>query len=265
MRKIFIFILPILLGAATCQKNSNESIVNQLLFPVEQDIELGKQLKAEIEANPSQYPILSESQYPEAYAILNGMKNDILQSSSVQYKELFPWELKIIRDDKTLNAFAAPGGYIYVYTGLIKYLDTEHELAGVVGHEIAHADQRHSINQLKKQYGTQILLQIALGEKGQMVSQLLGNLLALKFSRSDETEADMYSVKYLCSTKYKADGAAGFFRKIQQEGGASQPEFLSTHPSPANRVSEIEQKYRSLSCTGSTTTGTYQKLKNSLP
>jgi predicted Zn-dependent protease len=265
MKKYLLIPLTLLLLAANCKRSNNESLVNKLLFPVENDVKLGQQLKEEIAADPSQYPILNAQQYPKAYEILEGMKKEILASSDVRYRDEFAWELRIIHDDKTLNAFAAPGGYIYVYTGLIKYLDSSHQLAGVLGHEIAHADRRHSINQLKKQYGTQMLLEIALGQNSGKVKQILGSLLSLKFSRSDEAEADDYSVKYLCGTKYRADGAAGFFEKIQSEGGGGTPEFLSTHPSPENRVRDIKAKYTEMSCDGNTTTGQYQLLLNSIP
>jgi len=70
-----------------------------------------------------------------------------------KHKDDFAWQVKIIDDPETLNAFATPGGYIYVYTGLIKFLDTEDQLAGVMGHEIAHADLRHSTRQMTSSYG----------------------------------------------------------------------------------------------------------------
>lgn len=260
-----MLMVPFVLMAANCKRGNDESLVNKLLFPVENDVKLGQQLKEEIASDPGQYPVLSQEQYPKAYEILEGMKKDILASPEVKYRDEFAWELRIINDDETLNAFAAPGGYIYVYTGLIKYLDSSHELAGVLGHEIAHADRRHSVNQLKKKYGTQLLLEIALGQKSDKVKQILGGLLTLKFSRTDEADADDYSVKYLCGTKYRADGAAGFFEKIQANGGGGTPEFLSTHPSPENRVRDIKAKYTEMSCQGNTTTGEYQLLLNSLP
>ncbi|MCH2046420.1 MAG: M48 family metalloprotease, partial [Saprospiraceae bacterium] len=85
------------------------------------------------------------------------------------------------------------------------------------------------------------------------------------FSRSDEAHADEFSVRYLCPTHYKADGAAGFFEKIEAEGGSSVPEFLSTHPSPDSRVQNIKNWKIELGCKGATTTGDYNKLLNSLP
>lgn len=219
------------------------------LFTPEQDLELGQQVKKEIESNPKEYPILSEQENKEVYAYIRKITDRILNSGEVAYRNEFAWEVKIIDDDETLNAFCTPGGFIYVYTGLIKFLDSEDQLAGVMGHEIAHAALRHSTRQMTKIYGLSALVSIATGnsEPG-MIEQVALGLINLKFSRGHETEADAHSVKYLCPTSYKADGAAGFFRKIG--GESSPPAFLSTHPNPGDRVNDIRRKSQELSCRG---------------
>ncbi len=249
-----------------CNKDDNdESLINRLLFPVEQDVALGARLDSTIEASPSEYNILSESEYPEAYGHIKRLRDSILKSPEIRYRDEFEWEVHIIHDDETLNAFAAPGGFIYVYTGLIRYLESEDQLAGVMGHEIAHADRRHSINQLKKQYGVQILLDVVLGENQGLLTEMAANLILLSNSREDESEADEYSVKYLCSTQYNAAGAAGFFEKISAGGSSKVPEFLSTHPNPDNRVENIYAQQSDLSCDGELTDASYQAILNSLP
>ena len=260
-----VLLVSILLFATGCSKDKNPDDKSFNLFSVDKDIQLGQQLDQEIRSKPSEYPILSETQYPEAYAHLRRIRDNILNSGEVFYKDRFEWKVAIIEDDETLNAFAAPGGYIYVYTGIIKYLDSEYQLAGVMGHEIAHADRRHSTDQMTKSYGLSILLSAALGDQS-AITQIAGGLLSLSFSRSDESEADEYSVIYLCPTEYQADGAASFFEKITQAGGPSVPTFLSTHPNPENRVEEIKSKANQLACQGSGTFDLrYQEFKNSLP
>ncbi len=230
------------------------------LFPVEDDVKLGKQVAAEIASKPNEYPILSERQNPKVYQYIRKITNNILNSGVVKYKDQFAWEVKIINDDKTLNAFATPGGYIYVYTGLIKYLDSEDQLAGVMGHEIAHADRRHSTKQMTQTLGVQILLSAALGNR-EAVQQVASGIVGLKFSRNHEADADEYSVRYLCPTSYNAAGSAGFFRKIS-EGGGRPPEFLSTHPNPDNRVVDIEGQKTEMGCRGSSTNRSeYAKIK----
>ncbi len=235
------------------------------LFPVEQDIALGRQVSQQIASDPKQFPILPEEKYPEAYRYLRRLTEKILDSGHVPYRDEFAWKVHLIHDDSTLNAFATPGGYIYVYTGLIKFLDSEDELAGVMGHEIAHAALRHSTQQLTKLYGLEILRQLVTGKSQPgMIEQIALSLAALKFSRNHETQADEYSVIYLCATDYNAAGAAGFFKKM--EGRPSPPEFLSTHPNPGNRVAFIEAKARELDCRGQATrVSEYARFKRMLP
>ena len=240
------------------------------LFSVDDDIKLGEQLKGEIAQDSTTYPLLDEQQYPEAYAHIRRIRDRILNSGKVQYKDKFAWEVRIIHNDSTLNAFVTPGGYIYVYTGLIKYLDHEDELAGVMGHEIAHADRRHSTRNMTKQYGISAILGILLGRNPGKLSEILGgitgNLAGLKFSRDLEAEADSYSVDYLSHTEYQCNGAAGFFAKMLKEGsGQAPPQFLSTHPSSESRVEDINTKARSIGCSTQLSSYNYQLIKNSLP
>ena len=260
--KTTIALTLILLGLYGC--NPDSPGVN--IFSLEDDKKLGLQLKEEIASNPSEYPILDESQYSDIYTYLNSMRDKILVSDDILYKDDFLWELRVIEDDNTLNAFAAPGGYIYIYTGLMKYLDSEEQLAGVLGHEIAHADRRHSSRQLTKQYGISTMLSVALGNDPGLLAEVATGLLTLKYGRNMEAEADEYSVKYLCSTDWEADGAADFFVKLEAEGGSSTPAFLSTHPDPENRIEDITALSEELACSGDKTYQTeYEAILAKLP
>ncbi len=237
------------------------------LVPLSHDVALGRQVSSQVEKDPS-IKILSEKDYPKAYEYLRNITKNILESGQVKNAKNFPWEVKIIHDDKTLNAFCTPGGFIYVYTGLIKYLDSEDHLAGVMGHEIAHADQRHSTKQMLESQGVQMLSEMVLGKNQNAIANIAKNLLSLKFSRDDETSADKASVNYLCATIYQSDGAAGFFEKLLKQGqGSGTPAFLSTHPAPANRVATIRADAARRQCKSQTVrrANTYQQLKDSLP
>lgn len=231
------------------------------LFTPEQDMELGKQTEAQIAADPKQFPILPEQGNEELYRYIRGLTTKILNTGKVSYRDEFAWEVKIIDDPETLNAFCTPGGYIYVYTGIIKFLDSEDQLAGVMGHEIAHAALRHSTRQMTKLYGLSALTAVVTGNSNPgMLEQIALGLVSLKFSRSHETEADEYSVIYLCETGYNAAGAAGFFEKM--EGADTPPQFLSTHPNPGNRVQDIHKKAQELGCTGTATNqAEYSRIK----
>lgn len=249
---------------AGCSKDGGFNI-----FSIEDDKQLGLQTKEQIESNPAEFPILDPGTHVAAYNYINAMRDDLLNSGQVTHRNDFLWEVKIIQRDDVVNAFCTPGGYIYVYTGLIKYLDHKSSLAGVLGHEMAHADKRHSTNQLTKKYGVQTLLDVVLGKNQGLLTQIGSELVTLQFSRTDESEADEYSVVYLCPTKYHANGAADFFRKIIAQGSSSVPAFLSTHPNPDNRVENIENNATERGCTATITNSEndadYIAFKNSLP
>lgn len=263
---ILLFLLPAIpLAMDSCQRNPDDRTIN--LFTIEDDMALGLQVKNEILSNPGQYPLLDTVQYAASYNYLRAIVQKIMDGGNVFYKDKFAWETYIIHDDEVLNAFCTPGGYIFVYTGLIKYLEAEHELAGVMGHEIAHADRRHSTDAMTRDYGISVLISVALGENAGQLTTIAANLASLKFSRNAESEADDYSVRYLCPTDYKADGAAAFFQKLIDNGqGEGDLEWFSTHPSPDNRVKNIQAKKTELSCNGDQSFDVaYSNFKNSLP
>ncbi len=232
----YIALIAIVIGTQSCSKLN--------LFTIQDDINLGKQTVQQIASDPAEYPILNEATNQAAYAYLYGMRDAILASSEIEHKNDFEWKLYIIKRDDIQNAFCTPGGYIYVYSGLMKYLDDASSLAGVIGHEMAHADKRHSTRQMTEQYGIETLLSF-IGGNAQQIASISAQLISLKFSRNHETESDTYSVKYLCPTKYRADGAADFFEKIGSQGI---PAFLSTHPDPGDRVANIKKQKTELSC-----------------
>lgn len=233
------------------------------LFTVQDDMDLGAQLRDEIAANPAEYPLLDRAAYPQAYAHLDRIAFEVLDNGDVDHRDAFAWEFYLIDDDDTLNAFAAPGGYIYVYTGLIRFLDREDELAGVLGHEIAHSANRHTTQQLTRLYGVSVLLGVALGEDNQLLQDIAAGLAGLSFSRDHEAEADLYSVLYLCETDYAANGAAGFFEALED---AWVPEFLSTHPASSTRVEDINAWAADFGCsTADNPTADYQAVIDSLP
>jgi predicted Zn-dependent protease len=160
-----------------------------------------------------------------------------------------PWEFHVV-DDPSPNAFALPGGFIYITRGMMNLLTSEAELASVLGHEIGHVTARHSVNQISKQQ----LTQLSLGLGGiffptvQEISPLIGtglNLLFLKYSRDDEREADELGFEYVREHGYRVSEFADPFEALQRIGekqGGAVPNWLSTHPAPAERVETAEAR-----------------------
>lgn len=260
IRQIGVLLIALITLASCDQGNVN-------IFSIEDDITLGQELRDTIRAQPEEYPVLGRNDYPDAYETIEEIVDEILASGQIKYAEEFEWETYLIHDDTTLNAFVAPGGYIFVYSGIIHYLEQKDDFVGVLGHEIAHADRRHATNNLTKQYGVATLLSLVLGDEPGLLGQVLQSLIALKFSRSQETDADEYSVIYLCETEYAANAAASFFQKLGDEGASSPPQFLSTHPSPENRVEDINAAAEERGCdtTFDSPVSEWESFQNSLP
>ena len=215
------------------------------VFAVQDDLTLGAQLAAEIEADPVNYPVIDRSDNPEAYAAFDRIIARVLDSGAVELRDELVWQFRLIDDDTVVNAFAAPGGYVWVYSGLIEALANEDSFAGVIAHEIGHADGRHSTEALTRVYGLSLLFDILFDNGGGLAGDVAEGLAGLEFSRANERDADERSVRYLCDSPYAADSVALFFEELEGTGG---PTFLSTHPAPENRVSDVRQLATDLEC-----------------
>ena len=239
------------------------------VFSVNDDIELGREITEEILANSDDYPILSEADYPEAYEHLRRIRDGVLASGELRYADRFDWDVFIV-DKDVLNAFALPGGNTFYYTGLIKYLDNEASFAGVMAHEFAHCDRRHSTTRLTKIYGYQLVLAILLGDNPSLAAEIAADLAlgltALAYSRDDEYEADEYAVKYIYPTSWDSRGVAYFFEKMELEDGADWMVYFSTHPHPNDRIDKIYEHWEARGGNeGNLYENRYQAFKESLP
>jgi predicted Zn-dependent protease len=156
------------------------------------------------------------------------------------------WEVNVIGSNE-VNAWCMPGGKIAVYSGLLSTLNpTDDELAAVVGHEIAHALREHSREQVSHQMGEQLLIGVGaavlgVGQLGQQVAQsLLDVTFNLPHSRTDETEADRIGVELAARAGYDPRASVTLWQKMEKIGGSRPPQWMSTHPDPANRTKDLQ-------------------------
>jgi len=263
--KHFLFIGLILsMVFSGCSKD--DSSIN--IFSVNDDIALGNQVDQEILSDPQQFPVLDSVQYATAYQHLYRIRNTILASGQLTYGSRFQWKCRIIRNDTTINAFCLPGGNMYFYSGIIKLLNNEAEFAGVMAHEMAHADRRHSTDQLTLVYGIDILLGIVLGQNPSQIAEIAAGLASglstLAFSRGNEYEADKYAVRYMYATEYDAASLGDFFEIMGNQ--PHPPTFLSTHPSPEDRLAKINEEFMAQGGVhGQVFETRYGEFKSSLP
>ena len=187
---------------------------------------------------------------PQAQALVDRVCERLTKSSEAG-KLAFPYECHVLADEETLNAFALPGGQVFITAGLLSKLRTEGQLAGILGHEIAHVAARHGAENIAKQQLTQGLTGAAVlatydpGDPGTMrnamVVQMIGQLVNMKYGRDDELESDRLGVQFMAEAGYDPRALAGVMEILAEGGEGRAPEFFSTHPNPTNRVARIEQ------------------------
>ena len=246
IKKKLIYSISVALLVVSCSTGIN-------LFTDADEVQLGQQFDQEITNNPKEYPIYANM------AVKNYINNRIfqhlMQSPEIKKKTVYSYQLEMMDNDSVPNAFAVPGGYLYLYTGLVKYLDSEAALAGVIGHEIAHVERRHATQRITSAYGLQMLASLALGNNPSQVTVMVANLFSgltlLANSRANEDESDEYSMKYLSGTRYYPGSVKFFFEKLKADGKVSSGSggieaFLSTHPDPVERISSTNERLRNM-------------------
>ncbi len=242
---ILYFFISVLVISNGCGTGIN-------LFSQSDDVKLGNEVSGEIAKNSKEYPLFKGNPSVKRY-ITKRIFNHILKSKQITSRNIYKYQLEIIDNPKVFNAFALPGGYIYVYTGLLKYLDSEAALAGVIGHEIAHAERRHGTKRITASYGVGFLLNLVLGRNPSQVSQIASNLFVglafLANSRSDENEADEFSFNFLKDTRYYQGGVKFFFEHMKADNLVKNnpgqiEKFLSTHPDPIDRIANTNQRLK---------------------
>ena len=231
------FIL-ILLLADSCAKNPVTGKRDLMLMSESQEIAMGKQSDPDI----IEFFGLYDDKNLQKFIDDKGQ-----QMAAISHRKNLKYEFKIV-DSPVVNAFAVPGGYVYFTRGIMAHFNNEAEFAGVLGHEIGHITARHSAKQYSNAMAAQIGLTagvILAPEFAQYadLAQTGVGLLFLKFGRDAESQSDKLGVEYSTKINYDAQEMAGFFQTLDrlstQSGGEEVPDFLSTHPNPADREEKV--------------------------
>ncbi|MCI0669638.1 MAG: M48 family metalloprotease [Myxococcaceae bacterium] len=224
-----------LLLLVSCVRNPVTGKRQLTLVSEAQEIELGQQAKAEIAQSIGLYP----DERLQAYVAGIGQ-----QLATHSERPKLPWSFQVL-DDASVNAFALPGGPIFVTRGILTHLSSESELAGVLGHEIGHVTAKHSVNQMTKAQlaglglGLGMILSPELRQVGDL-AQVAAQVLFLKYGRDDERQSDELGFKYALQQGYDVREIPQTFRTLgrvsEEAGGGRLPAWLSTHPDPGDRV-----------------------------
>jgi beta-barrel assembly-enhancing protease len=212
----------------------------------EQEVALG------LQSAPSmvqQHGGLHPDQRAQQYVKQVGQK---LITNTIAQKSNYPYEFHLLADPEVVNAFALPGGQVFITLALLEKLENEDQLAGVLGHEVGHVIHRHGAERIAKMELTQGLTGAAVLAAGDYNSaqfaQMVGNLINMKYGRDQELESDDFGVRLMLEAGYDAKALVGVMDILEKaSGGSRQPEFQSSHPSPENRrekILEAVEKYK---------------------
>jgi beta-barrel assembly-enhancing protease len=236
------------------------------VFSADQEVQLGQQAAADAER---QVPMLNDR------SVTSYVNSIVSRLARVAPHRDYPYQAKVV-NSSDINAFALPGGFVYVHRGLIQAARTEGELAGVLAHEMAHVALRHGTAQVSKAYAAQLgvgaLGQIlGGGRQNSQVWNVVGNLglstLFLKFSRNAEDEADSLGARMMAEAGYNPIEMANFFDVLQAQqrrNPSSVEQFFSSHPAPANRSQHIRSEAQSLDGGSSRRVGNLPTVQNRL-
>lgn len=214
---------------------------------VDQEIALGLQSAPSM---AQQYGGLHPDQQAQALVDQVGQR---LVRQSIAGRSGYQYDFHLLADPQTVNAFALPGGQIFITAALYSRLESEDQLAGVLGHEIGHVIERHGAERIAKQELTQGLtgaLVLATGDYNSAdYARMIGNVVNMKYGRDQELESDDWGVRILLESGYKPEAMIRVMEILDEAagGGGRQPEFYSSHPSPENRIGKIQEsivKYR---------------------
>ncbi|NUM53319.1 MAG: M48 family metalloprotease [Candidatus Hydrogenedentes bacterium] len=235
-------VLPVIVLslASGCVTPDPEHRLN--LLSTEEEIQLGEKMSAEVEK--------SEKTLNNA-AIQTYVRKIGERLADQSPRQDVPYAFTVIDNPEVVNAFALPGGHMYIYTGLMKICDNEAQLASVMAHEIGHVAAKHHGETLTRQMGYQVLADLILGpsspQRQRALAQLATNAVAMHFSRDQEHESDRIGMDILFRAGYKPEAMVDFMRKMaqyeQENGGGRQPRFLqffASHPATTDRIANLD-------------------------
>jgi predicted Zn-dependent protease len=241
----YLILFTLLLGSSGCTTIYNPATQRKetLLLDTPSEVALGQDMDKQVRQK------LQLIANPQIQDRLNLIGSKIAAASD---RQDIVYQFQIVKD-KELNAFAIPGGYIYVHSALMDAAGDD-ELAAVLGHEVGHLAARHSVKQLQAVMGYQLLMSIVVGASGKQnilqATDIIFSLVNLGYSRQDEYLADKLGVKYTKRAGFNPYGAVTFFRKLQAEADKEGPQanivFLSSHPPIYERIKRVEAEISNL-------------------
>jgi predicted Zn-dependent protease len=255
-RRVFVMVMSVALATlAGCETNPYTGRSQLLMTSVSQEMQMGAQAYDQVKSDPKMRPSQDPREVEPVKRVAARIVEAAKRSKYAEMANQFQWEVTVIKDDKTPNAFALPGGKMAVYTGIFPMAKTEAGLAAVMGHEVVHALARHGAERMSQGQLTNAGLQIvgaaagASGRGGMLGQATMAALgvgakvgVLLPFSRKHESEADYIGILLAADAGYDPREAVALWERMgQTSSGGAPSEFMSTHPSHETRIDQLKR------------------------
>ncbi len=253
---VFVMVMSVaLVSLAGCETNPYTGRSQLLMTSVSQEMQMGAQAYDQVKSDPKMRPSQDSREIEPVKRVAARIVEAAKRSKYAEMANQFQWEVTVIKDDKTPNAFALPGGKMAVYTGIFPMAKTEAGLAAVMGHEVVHALARHGAERMSQGQLTNAGLQVigagagAVGGGGMLGQAAMAALGAgakvgvlLPFSRKHESEADYIGILLAADAGYDPRESVALWERMgQMSGGGAPSEFMSTHPSHETRIDQLKK------------------------
>jgi predicted Zn-dependent protease len=245
MRRVSVTVLTLILAALlSCATTGPGGKKDIIIISDSQEVGLGQQFDTQVR---SESKVFADQQWQEYFNEVGQTIVDVCDRKNIEY------HFTVIESDD-INAFATPGGYVYIYTGLLKLMESEAELAAVTAHEVSHIVARHGVKRLQQALGLSVLLELVTGESDSKTLETaiaLGLSIALSgYSRSNEREADEFGIHYMTLAGFNPQGTSSMFERLASVSPGQRNFFenmFATHPETNERISNAKAQMRQYS------------------
>jgi len=262
---LFLFLTIGLLQS--CRPDPTDDVVvgqSKDEFDEADQIMIGNAISAAISEPSNGFNVLEEENYKEIYSHLNTLVDQIANTVTVQRREDFDWKISILENDDEANAFIVPGGHLYICSGLLKFMEGEHELIGMMAHEIAYADSDNLINQLKIEFGSKKLSKVISNDPDSdvIILDIAYALGEMVFNQQSVKEADQFCTDIICEFEWDGEGLLSLIKR-----GGSDPakivKWLEAKPVTTNRIDDLTNSiFNRVETCGTSDSTYYQRYLN---
>ena len=186
-------------------------------FTVAEQAKIGGELAKHITAFPNIYNLYRPAQNQKIYAYLNDVLNTIVNTKTVVNRDVFDWDIFIVREEESMSAFTLPGGKIYITSAFLKFIKSEAQLISVLSHEMCYADHNIAMSKLQENHSGLILGDIVFDNPVEEKDEIIGTLMKEEFSVNEVRQADLYSIDIMCPFNYEADGIFTLLNNISDD------------------------------------------------